>query len=93
VRVLVAYILIGIVLGWAWNRVELKRSGLRGTLPSFVCFLIGWPLVAFYALAVAAIWPRAFEITGNGTEPLPEPPVPAAVPPDPPALTGRTAVP
>lgn len=88
---LIGYLVIGLVLGWAWNRVEFRRSGVSGTGASFAVFLLAWPLVALYALAVAAIWSRLFERTYRSDEPQPASPATGAFPPDPPALTGPAA--
>ncbi|HUK60592.1 MAG TPA: hypothetical protein VLV50_15285 [Stellaceae bacterium] len=92
---LTGYFAVGLVLGWAWNRVEFTRSGLRGTAGSCAAFLFVWPLFALYAAAATIMWRRFFGIS-NGTGasgPLAAPSVPksAAIPPDPPALTGRAA--
>jgi hypothetical protein len=88
----VGYLLIGLLLGWAWNRVEFARTGLGGTRASFAAFFLAWPLVALCAIAVAAIWARKFDDAYRCEEPAPHgDQAPAAAPPDPPALTGRAA--
>ena len=90
------YFAVGLLLGWAWNRVEFARSGLRGTVASFVGFFFAWPLVVLYAVAVTVMWSRLFgdppgaPARAPASPGVPEP-GPAATPPDPPALTGRAA--
>lgn len=87
----VLYFLIGLLLGWAWNRVEFARTGLGGTRASFAAFFLAWPLVALCAIAVAAIWARKFDDAYRGEEPVPPDEAPAAAKPDPPALTDGAA--
>ncbi len=88
------YFLIGMLLGWAWNRVEFARFGLGGTLASFASFVVAWPLIALSTIAVAAIWSHEFDDTGRNDELVPDTPeaaAEAAARPAPPALTGRAA--
>jgi hypothetical protein len=88
------YFAVGVLLGWAWNRVEFARSGPRGTGASFAGFLFAWPLVVLYAVAVTVTWSHLF-VENHRVAKAPGPVAPelgpAATPPDPPALTGPAA--
>jgi hypothetical protein len=57
---LAAYLLIGGMLGFLWNRAELGRAPLRRILPSFAAFLVAWPALALGMIAIAGFWTRVW---------------------------------
>jgi hypothetical protein len=52
------YLAVGTALGWAWNRAEFGRVGFRRIAPSFCAFIVLWPGLVAYAIAIAALWTR-----------------------------------
>ena len=85
---MLVYLLVGIALGWAWNRAEFGRVGFRRIAPSLCGFILAWPCLVAYAIVVAAVWSRIWKrghrddapISTFRGEPAPVPPFVAGAP-------------
>jgi hypothetical protein len=57
------YLLVGIALGWAWNRAEFGRAGFRRIAPSLCGFILFWPCLVAGAVIVTVLWSRIWKRT------------------------------
>lgn len=67
---LAAYLLIGALAGFLWNRSELGRTSLKRLVPGYCAFLFLWPLLILGAVAVAAVWTKVWRKTHAEDHPI-----------------------